>query len=417
MSGIAVSPSGDIYVATVDEVQDLGPDGTARTVIASGLDGPATLAVSPNGVVAIAEAGANDVREVNSSAVSVVAGPGPRLTTKQAQSNVGDGGPAVAAHLLGPSSVAFERDGRLLIGDSLDGRVRAVAPDGTITTVAGSGLDKPTPDGIPAVEFTLDSTKGLAADAAGDIYIADTLNIRKVAPDGVLTTIAGNGTAQSTGDGGPATAAGVEPEQLALDGAGNLYVAEGLSNRVRRIAPDGTITTFAGSSPAGAGGPAPTVNMTLDDPDAVAVDSAGNVYIGDDRALQKVAPSGAVTTILGGEQGGVATTTPSSSQSGAPAPAEASPADAARDFFGDVAESKCDDAFALLAPTTQQLLSTPSSFCPSTTAQQATIGATENTSSDGAVVAVTLTSPTSGTTRVNVSCVLEQGGWRILSFR
>lgn len=179
----------------------------------------------------------------------------------------GDGGPAIAASLSGPWAVAVNTVGNLYIVDTGNHRVRKVSPGGTITTLAGNGTGGYSGDGGPAVAASLNGPKGVAVDAAGNLYIADTGNgrIRKVTPAGSITTVAGNGQAAYSGDGGPATAASLNaPKGLAVDAAGSLYIADTDNFRVRKVSPGGTITTAAGNGRqgySGDGGPATAASL------------------------------------------------------------------------------------------------------------------------------------------------------------
>jgi hypothetical protein len=197
----------------------------------------------------------------------------------------GDGGQAMAATLRRPFSVAVDAAGDLFIADDRNNVVRKVDTNGVITTVAGNGAAGHTGDGGPATAATLNNPVGLAVDAAGDLFIADAGNnvVRKVGTNGVITTVAGTGVSGVSGDGGPATAATLNgPQGVAVDAAGDLFIADAGNNVVRKVAPGGVITTFAGTGVAsysGDGGPATAA--TLDFPEGVAVGSAGNLFVAD----------------------------------------------------------------------------------------------------------------------------------------
>ncbi len=217
----------------------------------------------------------------------------------------GDGGPASTAELSFPKAVAFDSLGNLYVADSGNHRVRKVDPEGRITTVAGSGVLGYSGDASAAVAARISVPLGVAADAAGNLYIADTLNerVRKVHPDGRITTVAGSGVQGFGGDGGPASAARLSfPAAVAADEAGNLYIADSGNHRVRRVDPDGRITTVAGSGLQGFGGDGgPAVAARLNSPRGVSTDAAGNLYIADtfNERVRKVDPHGRITTIAG----------------------------------------------------------------------------------------------------------------------
>src|SRR5208283_3417442 len=199
----------------------------------------------------------------------------------------GDGGPATAAELDYPAGVAVDASGNLYIADTNNQRVREVNNStGMITTVAGSG-NFALGDGGPATAAFLNNPMGVAVDASGNLYIADTRNerIREVKlSTGVITTVAGNGTYGYSGDNGPATAAELEgPQGVVVDASGNLYIADLFSNVIREVNPGtGVITTVAGArTPDYSGDNGPATAAGLSDPDGVAVDASGNLYIAD----------------------------------------------------------------------------------------------------------------------------------------
>jgi hypothetical protein len=163
----------------------------------------------------------------------------------------GDGGEATSAQLSGPAGLAVDALGNLYIAESTGDRVRMVTPDGTISTVAGNGNDGYSGDGGPATSASLSCPAGVAVDSGGNLYIADECNnrIRKVTPDGKIATWAGDGSYAYSGDGGPATAAELAyPSAVAVDSAGNLYIADSNNSVIRKVSPDGTITTIAGQA-------------------------------------------------------------------------------------------------------------------------------------------------------------------------
>ncbi len=235
----------------------------------------------------------------------------------------GDGGPANLAGLYYPAGVAVDGNGNVFIADSYDNRIREVVKaTGNIITVAGAGAPVYGGDGGPATSATLYHPTGVAVDAGGDIFIADLSDNRVrevIAATGTIVTVAGNGSATESGDGGPATAAGLNaPEGVAVDAAGNLFIADASGNRVREvIAATGTIITVAGTGTYGYGGDnGPATAAMLYEPTAVAVDGGGNLFIADtynDRIREVVQATGTIITIAGtgsvgyGGDGGPAT--------------------------------------------------------------------------------------------------------------
>ncbi len=233
---------------------------------------------------------------------------------------LGDGGPATQASLLSPHYLAIGPDGSLYIGDQLHHRVRKVDPNGTITTVAGNGTAGFAGDGGPATVAQLNRPLGIALGPDGSLYIGDNDNyrIRRVDPQGLITTVAGNGTAGYSGDGGPATSASLSTDTraLAVGPDGTLYITDILNLRVRRVRTDGIIETFAGNGgffPIGDGGPA--TQASLAGPWGIAVGPDGSVYINDTfrYTIRKVDVNGIITTIAGTEN------TPGTTGDGGPA--------------------------------------------------------------------------------------------------
>ena len=297
---VTVDAAGNLYIADPGAYRILRVDssGTFSTVAGTGVEGysgdggpavkaqlqyPASVVVDADGNLFFAEYFEHRIRRVDSSGtISTVAGIG-------VEGFSGDGGPAVEAQLHSPTGVAVDADGNLFIADSSNRRIRKVDPSGTITTFAA----------LPG------APRGMEFDAAGNLFYADSTksSIRRVDPSGAITTIAGVGRWGFGGDGGPATRAHLAaPSDVAVDAAGNLYIADENNHRIRKVDSTGIITTIAGSGDwgfAGDGGPA--VEARFDRPRGVAVDAAGNVYIADhgNHRIRRVDPSGTITTIAG----------------------------------------------------------------------------------------------------------------------
>jgi Adenylate and Guanylate cyclase catalytic domain/NHL repeat len=236
--------------------------------------------------------------------------PAPRITTVAGTGVSGDGpdGRAAAAtDLAHPIGLALDSDGRLYIVDG--NRVRKINADGTVTTIAGTGRAGFSGDGGPATSADLNGPQSIAIDSAGDLFIADSQNnrVRRVDPQGKITTIAGSGQPSYGGDGGPAARAALnDPTGVAIgfgNGFGNtILIADSGNNRVRVVAANGTIATFAGTGDTGyAGDGGPATSALLNDPKCLAVDANDSVYVADalnDR-IRRIAVDGTISTVAG----------------------------------------------------------------------------------------------------------------------
>jgi sugar lactone lactonase YvrE len=301
-----VFATGALGVSGSDTIITLAGGGTGKTL---GDGGPATsarlsfpnaVAVDGKGNVYIADTRNGRVRKVTpGGAITTIAGPGP------ATGDIGDGGPATSARLSVVTGVAVDGRGNVYIACQYFNRVRKVTPDGKITTFAGGGQS--IADGVPATSALVANPWALAVDAQGNVYIAEDHRVRKVDAAGTITTIAGTTRRGFSGDGGPATSARLFwPRGLALDGQGNLYIADHTNNRVRKVDANGTITTVAGTGTpgfSGDGGPATSAQLsrTSGVPMGLAVDADGSLYIADtgNNRIRKVSTDGKITTVAG----------------------------------------------------------------------------------------------------------------------
>ena len=312
-AGVAVDGAGNLFIAdqynarvrkvdsagvitTVAGLGNHGFSGDGSPATAARLFFPADVAVDGAGNLFIADTWNQRIRKVDTAGViTTVAGTGRSGFS-------GDGGPAPAARLFFPAGVAVDGAGNLFIADRGNYRIRKVDTAGVITTVAGTGRSGFSGDGGPAPAARLFFPAGVAVDGAGNLFIADQGNyrIRKVDTAGVITTVAGTGTRGFSGDGGPAADATLtQPFGVAVDGAGNLFFADEGNHRIRKVDAAGVITTVAGTGERGDGGPA--VNAPLDRPSDVAADGAGNLFIADtwNQRIRKVDTAGVITTVAG----------------------------------------------------------------------------------------------------------------------
>ncbi|MEI9971294.1 MAG: IPT/TIG domain-containing protein [Ignavibacteriota bacterium] len=329
-SGVFADGSGNVFIADTGDniIRKVTSDGIINTVAGNGFgafsgDGaPAILAelhtptdvtVDSKGNIYIADSANAAIRQVavSNGFIATYAG-------NAAIGDTGDGGPATSASLVTPYAVTVDSSGNVFFVENGDSKIRTInASTLKISAVAGNGTAGFGGDGSTATKAQLNFPTGLAIDSSGNILIADSLNhrIRKVS-GGNISSIGGNGGLSYSGDGGPGTSAQLNaPQGVAVDSAGNVYIADTVNNVVRKLSATGTITTFAGNGSAGFGGDggSPTAAQ-LNRPQGVAVDSNGNVYISDTQnARVRMVSGGTITTVAGngtpgfGGDGGSAT--------------------------------------------------------------------------------------------------------------
>jgi hypothetical protein len=217
----------------------------------------------------------------------------------------GDGGPALNASFNAAAGLAVDSTGNVYVADTSNHRIRKVTPQGIVTTVAGTGSGFFAGDGGQATQASLNLPGGVSVDANNNLYIADTQNnrIRKVTSAGVITTVAGNGQPGYSGDGGPALSAALNgPAAVITDGVGNLYIADLANNRIRKVTPAGVVTTIAGNGQFGySGDGGPAASASLANPAGLGLDAAGNVYIADtlNNRIRVVNSSQIISTFAG----------------------------------------------------------------------------------------------------------------------
>jgi sugar lactone lactonase YvrE len=285
-NALAVDRDGNLFVAdTLNSViRKVAAIGLVTTLVWTDAgvtqSGPATnaavseptgVAVDHEGNVYIAERGGNRVRQITPRGVmNILAGSG--------LAGAADG-PSTAASFNGPSGLALDKEGNIYVADTANHQVRKITPDGKVTTLAGSGT--PGSANGTGKDASFKRPTGVAVDASGNVYVADQGNnlIREINPQGAVTTLAGSG-AQGWDD-GPATLASFNrPFGVAVDFYGNVYVADTGNNVIRQVTPDGTVTTLAGTGVKGsANGKGKEASFKY--PQGVAVDATGNVFVAD----------------------------------------------------------------------------------------------------------------------------------------
>ena len=260
---------------------------------------PISICLDSAGNIYFAEFSNHIIRKVNTAGIiSTVAGDGTAGYS-------GDGAPATSAQLNFPSGVMVDNAGNIYVGDYGNHRIRKINTSGVISTIAGNGTAFFSGDGGNAMTASLHDPTGVAMDHSGNIYICDKSNhrVRKIDNLGIITTIAGTGVPGYTGDGGPATAAQLNgPAGISIDGYDNLLIADKWANAIRKITPSGIITTVAGTGIAGfSGDGGPATAAQIDSATDVKVDVSGNLYIADDNnnRIRKVNISGIMSTIAG----------------------------------------------------------------------------------------------------------------------
>ncbi len=268
------------------------------------LNFPCGMDVDATGSLYIADDKNNRVRKVSTNGI---------ITTVAGNGNAGgsgDWGAATNASLYNPYSVSVDAIGNLYIADWHNNRIRKVDTNGIITTVAGDGIYGYSGDGGPAIYASFYSVNTVVVDAAGNLYIADDLNcrIRKVGTNGIITTVAGNGSIGYSGDGVPAINTSLAiPTSVAVDAIGNLYIADCWNERIRKVGTNGIIKTVAGNGNYGYfGDGGMATNACLSDPNGVSVDAIGNLYIADrdNYRIHKVGTNGIITTVAGNGSAG-----------------------------------------------------------------------------------------------------------------
>ena len=308
--GLAVDPLGNLYVAEEmgQVIRKITPSRVVTTLAGTGgvpgyadgpsasarFNGPASLAVDRAGNIYVAEAWNNTIRKISPAGeVSTVAGSGPTSSVD---------GTRTSARFNMPKGLVVDGAGNLVVADCHGQTIRKVTPAGDVTTLAGAAGVEGSADG-PGTAARFRHPIDVALDGAGNIYVADSYHytIRKLTPSGVVSTLAGTAGTLGSADGLGAAASFGAVTALTVDGAGNLYVAESDANTIRKVTPAGAVTTLAGTAgttgSANGIGAAASFNLPAD----VELDASGNLYVADffNATIRKVTPEGVVSTVAG----------------------------------------------------------------------------------------------------------------------
>jgi sugar lactone lactonase YvrE len=286
-------------VTTVAGSGTRGFAGDGGSATSARLEDPGGVTLDSIGNLYIADLSSNRVRKVTPEGViTTVAGDG-----RMDVGPIGNGGPATSARIWHPGAVVVDSAGSLFIAACAEWWIRKVNPDGIINSFAPDSEELQL--GCDYNHFSLDPAWSMAVDASGNLFVPEphAHRIRKFTPEGVSTVVAGTGSPGFGGDGGPATSAALSyPSSVALDAAGNLYVADGYNHRIRKVSPDGIITHVAGTGTGGfSGDGGPATSAALSYPSSVAVDAAGNLFIADagNVRIRRIALDGTITTVAG----------------------------------------------------------------------------------------------------------------------
>jgi sugar lactone lactonase YvrE len=304
--GVGAAVQATPALASTDLISQYAGTGTAGAptpgpATSSRLNSPNGVAVDSSGNVYIADTSNNEIEKVTpGGTLSIIAGTG--------TAGAPTPGPATSSRLDGPYGVAVDSSGNVYIADTSNNEIEKVTPGGTLSIIAGTGTaGAPTPG--PATSSRLDIPYGVAVDSSGNVYVADEANaeIEKVTPGGTLSIIAGTGTV-GTPTPGPATSSRLDsPYGVAVDASGNVYIADGGDSQVLKVTPGGTLSIFAGTGTDGAASNGPATSSALGSVQGLAVDGAGNLYIADYQDIEQVTPSGTLTVIAGHGSSGAPT--------------------------------------------------------------------------------------------------------------
>lgn len=298
----ALAAVGDI--ATVAGNGTTGDTGDGGPATSAGLAGVAGVAVDSSGTLYVVNQGVHRIRKVSPAGViSAFAGTGTAGFS-------GDGGPATAAQFNNPTDIAVDSLGNVYVADTANYRVRKVDTAGVVSTVLGTGVPGFSGDGGPGTAAAIQYLYGIGIDGSNNLYAATIDDrVRRLSPAGIVTTVAGTGSAGFSGDGGPATSAQVNnPLDVAGDATGNIFIADFGNNRIRKIDGTGSITTFAGTGVAGSSGDGgPATVAAIAQPNSIGISPAGDVLFAEDfypvaehyYRVRRVTSAGIISTFAG----------------------------------------------------------------------------------------------------------------------
>jgi DNA-binding beta-propeller fold protein YncE len=279
---LAIDAAGVLYVVDIDStsVQKISPNGAAAPLATTGIQAPFAVAVSRAGEIYISDTDNNTVFKLAERGATAIA----------------------SGVFSGPTSLAVDVMGNVFVTDNGNAVIRKITPKGEVTVFAGQPGETGAKDGAGgAARFV--TPRGIAIDPAGNLYVADegNSNIRKLTPAGVVTTLAGLAGSPGSQNGTGTSAQFGAPRGLAVDAAGNVYVADTDNHTIRKITPAGAVTTLAGLVGAVGNTDGPGDNARFSEPRGIAVDAAGNVFVADtgNAAIRQISPARVVTTVAG----------------------------------------------------------------------------------------------------------------------
>ncbi len=308
-NGVAADGSGNVYVADTSnhQIRKITPAGAVTTLagwagLPGSADGTAAYFHDPHGV-AVDGSGNIYVADTSNHTIRKIAQAGGVTTLAGMAASPGSAdGTGTAARFDSPYGVAVDGSGNSYVADEGNLTIRKITPAGVVTTLAGTAGSRGNADGAgSAARFN--NPHGVAVDGSGNVYVADTSNhtIRKITPAGVVTTLAGTAGSRGSADGTGSAARFYSPYGAAVDGSGNVYVADTWNYTIRKITPAGVVTTLAGTANSSGSADGTSSAARFKYPRGVAVDGSGNVYVADEgnQMIRKITPTGAVTTLAG----------------------------------------------------------------------------------------------------------------------